>query len=140
MKVPTRDNSKYSINLKIFKLQSTGNGSSVGEKKTSAMSLPITQMMPTPIQKKRISWRNAWKLANHNNSQSIKSRNNKNTANNAINNKDTNNKDKINEEFDKNSERLKGEEYNNENNVDKKLPLENEDMLCKCEQIKYTKL
>lgn len=131
MKVTSRDYSKYSINLKIFKLQSTGNGSSVGEKKSSSMTLPITPIMPTTIQRKRNSWRNAWKMANHNNSQSVKARNQKNTSN-AINNlnlKDTNNDDKTPKEAaDKHNERLK-EQVNN--NMDKLPPLDGEDILCK---------
>lgn len=76
MKVSNRDNCKYSINLKIFKLQPTVSTNIVNSDKKSSLIVPMpTTIMPT-VQRKRNSWRNAWKLAHQNNTQSIKNQRN----------------------------------------------------------------
>ncbi|KAM7356437.1 pantothenate kinase 3 fbl isoform 2-T2 [Cochliomyia hominivorax] len=69
MEVPNRDNCKYSINLKIFKLQPTAN---VSDKKSSLL-VPMPPIMPS-LQRKRNYWRNAWKMAHHNTTQNMNKR------------------------------------------------------------------
>lgn len=86
MKVPSKDYTKYSFNLKIFKLQTPSN-TTIGEKKLITSS-SATPAIPT-LQNKKNSWRNAWKLAT---AQTSKNKNFKNSSS-TDNNYDTLEKD-----------------------------------------------
>lgn len=61
MKVPVRDCSKYTGNLKLLRLQSPG------EKRYSNVTVlvPPVTTLTSPTHSKRNPWRNAWKLGNH---------------------------------------------------------------------------
>ncbi|KNC28581.1 hypothetical protein FF38_05758 [Lucilia cuprina] len=49
---------------------------------TSSLVVPMPTIMPPTLQRKRNSWRSAWKLAHQNNTQNIKTRNSHNNNNN----------------------------------------------------------
>lgn len=75
---PNRENCKYSMNLKAIKLQPNNVNS---EKRSLVASTPV---MLSTLQRKRNSWRSAWRLANHGNTQSARNKNpNKNCNSNA---------------------------------------------------------
>ena len=151
MKVPNRDNNcKYSINLKIFKLQppTTINGSTTagnGDKKSSSLLVPMPPMQPT-MQRKRNSWRNAWKLANSNNNNKIRNSIKNNTNLNANNNSNCCNVKNSLEDDETNieivpkatrdimpslKEQFKKNDTNNNTINNHQTPLDDEHILCK---------
>lgn len=142
MKIPQiRDNCKYSINLKIFKLQPSANSD-----KKSSLVVPMPPIMPS-LQKKRNSWRNAWKMANHNNTQSFKNRNHNKNSYSYMNAKDKLNKEIVinsdqttvilkdqvqnNNENNNGSEKFKKINNNSDLNNNENLSLEEDQILCK---------
>ena len=142
MKVPNRDNCKYSINLKIFKLQPTtiNGGTGNGDKKSSSLLVPMPPMQPT-LQRKRNSWRNAWKLANYNSNNktknSIKINSNLNSNSNCNVNVSLEDEKKVEivskAQDNKPSleEQVKNDTNNNTINHEHQTPLDDEHILCK---------